>query len=132
MNIRTRYINAGLLSAAVLLLGYAALNSTPASLARGAKDTLADVSLTVGVAPNPYNTEAEQLADKQQQLNQEQATLTAEQTSAAQTQSTTDRWGFYSLCVSGALFVLVALNFYLDMRRRRQAPAAGAFSVDLR
>lgn len=125
------YINAGLFAAAIVFLGYAALNSTPASLARGAKDTLADVSLTVGVAPNPYNTEAAQLAQKQEQLNQEQTRLTAEQSAAAQTQGTNDRWAFYSLCASAVLLVLVAVNFYLDMRRRRQ-PSGQRFSVDLR
>lgn len=121
-------LNAGLIGAATFFFGLAFFSATPGSLATNAQDTLAAVGVSVGVAPNQYNTVAQQLSDKSAQLDAQQAQIDAERSA----QSRGDRLGFYSLCISAALFLLVAVNFYFDVRRRSGGARTAPFSVDLR
>jgi hypothetical protein len=133
-----KYGNAGLLAAAFIFLAYASFTLTPASLKQNTDTMLAAVGVGVSasVPPNQYNTLAAQLSAKEVELNQREAQLNAEGYGSAPGTSgivsiPADRYGFYSLWISAALFVLVALNFYYDVRRRRGA-STGNFSVDLR
>ena len=89
------------------------------------KKMLADVGITVGVAPNPYNTLAAQLDQQQTQLNQQAADLAARE--AAFASSTAEAapsspvlW--YLMVAIAVLAILVLLNFYFDWRRRRESP----------
>lgn len=132
MRVRVTYLNIGMSALAVIFLGYAALTSSPASISRAAEDTLAAVGLAASVPANPYNTLAQQLSDKQTQLDQQAAQLAVqEKNNMSAATSASDRLGFYSLCISAALFILVAINFYLDIRRREEGPGR-KFSIDLR
>src|SRR6185437_7399647 len=96
-------LNAGLLAAAVLFMVYATFTQAPERAWSDARVMLAatGASLTAAVPVNPYNTLATQLQQEQQQLDARQAALNAEQTASSGID-----WGFYSLCVSAALFVL--------------------------
>ncbi len=134
MRKRKRYINASMLVGAVLFLGIGALTSTPASLERGASDMFAAVGVSMAVAPNPYNSVADQLSTKEKQLDKREAELGVKENAATPgTQnSQSARYGFYSLCMSAALFALVAINFYYDARRRGGVEPARKFSIDLR
>ena len=130
MHKRIGYINATALLIASLLFGFAVLTSTPDSLRENMHDTLAAVGVSLSVVPNQYNTVAQQLDAKAAQLNQQEAQLNA-RTQVSNVQITTNnRYGFYSLCMSAVLLVLVSLNFYFDYRRR-VAPRR-TYSVDLR
>ena len=130
MRKRLGYLNATGLAVAGVLFGFAVYATTPQSLLQHAQETLAAVGVTIAVAPNPYNTVAAQLSAKEAQLNQKEAQLNAQ--AATQTRPSLDnRYGFYSLCSSLVLLVLVAMNFYLDNRRRSGGPQR-TYSVDLR
>ena len=98
-------------------------------LAHGARSMAASTmaSLTVGVAPNPTNTLAAQLAAKEQALNEREAQL-------AQSSGSGNVLGFASFIMSLILLVLVGINFYYDKRsRRHRGPVVPRkYSVDLR
>jgi hypothetical protein len=117
-------VNLGLICAALVCLSYASLTLTPASLNSNVKDTLAavGVGVTASVSPNQYNTLAEQLDAKEAELNQREAALNQQGSAVPITNGLNaiaqDRLGFYSLCVSVLLLILVAINFYYDVRRR--------------
>lgn len=129
MRKRMKYLEVTALVVAVLLFGYAAVTSTPASLGQSAKDSLATVGVSLAVTQNPYNSAAEQLAQKQKLLDQREADLASREHSSY---DPSGRLALYSLATSLALFVLVALNFYFDVKRRGPTKRSGQFSVDLR
>ncbi len=130
MRKRMKYINAGVLFVATFLFGYAIFSASPATLVRNAQDSLAAVGVSAAISPNPYNSVAQQLVDKEARLNREQADLAAQQRIAASAPSS--KYAFYSLCVSVLLFILVGINFYFDIRRGSRAGNGGRLSVDLR
>ncbi len=134
MSKRRRNRNAGLLSVAVFLFGLAVITAPPASLQQSAKDMFAAVGVSMSVAQNPINTQAQQLKQKETQLDQREATLLAKENPTAQWQwiGQNANLSFYSLCMSTALFILVGINFYFDFRRKNRSGAAQKFSVDLR
>jgi len=86
----------------------------------------AQVGVTLGVAPNPYNTLNAQLDAKQAQINAEQANLDAQQaaldssTAGAASPATggSPLFGYLVIAV-GILALLVGLNFYFDWLRSR-------------
>lgn len=120
-------LNAVGIVAAFAFLIFAFSRNSPALLAQSADSSLAAASMTVsaGVAPNPYNTLAAQLQQKEAQLDQEQNSI-------QQQSASVDMLGVYSLFISIALFVLVAFNFYFDWKRsRRGAAGPSPYSVDL-
>ena len=105
---------------------------------------LGQVGVTLGVAPNPYNTLNEQLNAKQLQLD-EQATDLAAREAALNEGSATSSSGItnspvvgYLAIAIGILAFFVGLNFILDWRRlemekralARLAPAGAAPLVD--
>jgi len=85
------------------------------------------VGVTLGVAPNPYNTLNDQLAQKQIQLDEQQADLAAREAAFASSTAAdiggtpmAALVGYLAIAV-GALALFVGLNFYLDWRRSRGA-----------
>ena len=84
MRKRFGYINVTGLIVAVLLFGYAVSTSTPAVLLQSAEDVVAAVGVSIAVAPNQYNTTAQQLSDKQKQLDQREAALNDKEQAIAQ------------------------------------------------
>ncbi|HUO50800.1 MAG TPA: hypothetical protein VMU25_04530 [Candidatus Paceibacterota bacterium] len=116
------------LAFALLLVGF--VRNSPAALAHSAASSLASasVAITAGVSPNPENTLAAQLTAKEAQLNEQQQSIDAQEKKVA----SLDMLGLYSLIASAILFVLVAMNFYMDWRRGRFAAAPRQLSVDLR
>lgn len=127
MRKRMKYINGTILFVATFLFGYAVFSAGPAALVRNAKDSLAAVGISASIAPNEYNSVAQQLAEKEARLNREQADLAAQQRN-----NPSSRYAFYSLCVSILLFILVAINFYFDIRRGSTTGKRARLSVDLR
>ncbi len=121
---------------AVPTIGYSMYLDTPAGLAGSAQRLMADaaVSMSASVPANPYNTLASQLSAEQAQLDQREATLNAQESAINEQSAPAEDWTFASLALSILLLILVALNFYFDMRRRRprQDPLAQKFLVDLR
>lgn len=107
---------------------------SPKSIAEDAGSMLAGAgeSLSASVPLNPYNSLAEQLAAKEQSLNEREAELDVE-TRASNLPSTADMFGFVSFALSLFLLVLVGVNFYLDSRRgKHNSIISSKFSVDLR
>jgi hypothetical protein len=101
---------------------------SPMGLIQDAQSMLADsgASLSAAVPENPYNLAAEELAAKEQALNEREAALDTPRTSLG------DIFGFASFALSVILCALVALNFYLDSHRgKRRGVAPGKYSVDL-
>lgn len=107
------------------------------NLVRDAHSMMGDaaVSLSASVPPNPYNTLAAQLADEKTQLDQRAAALDARQSGLSSGSTFQQDLTIASFCMSLMLLLLIGLNFYLDMRRRRgQSPGylERKFLVDLR
>jgi hypothetical protein len=131
MRKQKKYLNSVMLSAAFLFLLYASITLTPTTLKHNANDMLAAVGIGVAAAvpPNEYNTLAAELSAKEARLNQQQAEQNAKGYGSAPGTDgifalTADRYGFYSLCISTLLFILVAVNFYYDIKRRNSSGAA--------
>jgi hypothetical protein len=123
---RANVINVIALMVAAPLLGYSIAHSGPVVVAERAQMMLANASvgMSVGVSSNPYNTLAKQLNEKAASLEEREAAL-----SSAARQS--DPYGFYAFIMSTGLLFLVALNFYMDSRRRSMQPSS-EYSLDLR
>ena len=89
----------------------------------GVSNFLAQVGVTIGIQPNPYNTLNEQLNARQTQLDEEQADLASRE--AALTSSTgtsavsASATPSYLMLAVGVLTFLVGLNFYFDWLRTR-------------
>lgn len=102
---------------------------TPLAIDAQALMGAASVSISAAIAPNPDNTLASQLRAKQEQLDAREASLN----SRAQTASDSfSDWGFRAFVLSSVLLVLVALNFYFDMKRARAMLAARAYAASVR
>lgn len=129
-------VSKGALVVAVALLAYA-LYSTPLDkLSSLTLDTVASatVSMSAGVPPNPYNTAAEQLSAKEAELAARENRLTMQGVAPPRATEGHDTFAVYSLLVSIALFILVAINFFFDWRRGQQTGTGPApyLSLDLR
>lgn len=120
------------------LLAYALSANTYQTLSQATQSFLASASISVsaGVAPNPYNTLAQQLAQEKQRLDAREQQLDQRTQGdvgpSGQGARPVDMWGFYSLIASFALFVLVAINFYYDRKRTALNRVPESLSVDLR
>ena len=108
---------------AVSLLVYSFVNASPFLLVRTSKEMLANavVGMSAGIPANSDNTLARALAAKEAELVAREAALqglAAPQTDAAI--GTTTLLSFGMSCI---LFVLLALNYFLDVRRARRSPS---------
>lgn len=133
---RSNGVNALALLFAIPAFGYGAWVGSPQDYVTSVRDMVAgaSASLTAQVSANPYNTTALQLAQKEALLNQREADLNRMATEEARGATIRGNLGLISFGVSIVLFVLVGINFFLDMRRerRRRPVLAQKFSVDLR
>jgi hypothetical protein len=127
-------LNSVALLVAIVGISYPLFTQSPQGIAQNAVTMVGAVGadLTVGVAPNPYNTEAQALAQKQLSLQEREAQLNTRE--AADTAPQIGAMlGFVSFFLSLLLCALVGLNFYLDSRRgRKLSPLGRRFQVDLR
>lgn len=79
------------------------------------------VGMSVAVSPNQYNTLALQLQEKDKQLTEKERELTAKELEIQNKENLQVMWqGWLILLVGSVLFFLIALNYYLDYRRRNQ------------
>lgn len=81
------------------------------------------IGVTVSVPPNPFNTLAQQLKEKESALSDREKKLQAKE-SALETeinkgQSNQNKTLIYLAAVGGILLALILANFYFDYRRRR-------------
>ncbi len=128
-------VNMIALAVAVPLFAYAFFLVPPMTLAHDMRATLTAtaVGATAGVDPNPINTLAQQLKEKETSLDQREQVLSQIEERIVAKNSSNNMIAFMSLGGSLLLFLLVGLNFYLDTKRHRdQRVAPGRFSVDLR
>lgn len=89
-------------------------------------------ALSAVVPANPYNTLAQQFAEKEQELNDREAML-AEREAKNVGPSAGGIFGVLSFAFSLVLLALIGVNFYLDSRRGKKTPTLSSkFSVDLR
>ncbi len=134
---RALVVNAIALLVAIPALAYSFSLGAPENLAQNTQRLVADaaVSMSAAVPANPYNTLAQQLADKQAQLDARAAQLSAKQSAQNAQDKLVQDLGLAGFGLSVFLLILVGLNFYFDMRRRSGAPQgalARKFLVDLR
>ncbi|MGC9599431.1 MAG: hypothetical protein ABSE18_03540 [Minisyncoccia bacterium] len=106
---------AGLFGLIVLMGLVVFVTASHVKLAFFGKTLLAQVGVSVGVLPNPYNTLNDALSQKAAYLNAQEAAL-ASTTAAASSPAGDSSLGYLTVAVA-VLAVLVALNFYLDWRR---------------
>ncbi len=118
-----------LMTAAAAVVAWSSLSLAGHPPAPGAwlGRTLAQIGVTIGVAPNPYNTLNTQLDAKQAQINQEQADLAVREavfasTTAASGLASETPAIWYLTAAVGVLAFLVGLNYFLDWRRSLRGP----------
>lgn len=130
MSTREIYGNAVALAVALGLLSYALSVASPGVLAHSARTMVASaVGASASVPGNEYNTLAQQLTMWQNSLDEREM----EMEQRAQNAERAMTLAVASVAVSAVLFLLVGINFYLDMRRRAQPRGANAaFAIDLR
>ena len=127
---RPSLIQALLLLGSSLSLLVAFSLSTPSVLVSSSRSMMAQVvGMSAGVQPNEYNTLATQLAQKEEELKTREARVVEIQSNSSQSNATLV--ATLSLGLSVVLFLLLILNFYFDMRARRDTNVNG-FSLDLR
>jgi hypothetical protein len=130
MSTREIYGNAVALALALSLLSYALSVASPTVLAHSARSMVANaVGASASVPPNEYNTLAQQLNAWQNSLDERETAMEQRMLSAERAMTL----AVASIAVSAALFFLVGINFYLDVRRRRSAEdRSNALAIDLR
>ena len=74
------------------------------------------IGVSVNIMPNPFNTLAQQLAEKEEELLQRETLLLAEQEGKTQGGIVL----YLSLAIGAVLLFLILLNFYLDYRKRNR------------
>jgi hypothetical protein len=119
---------------AIPALLYTLSIGTPREYAENARVMLAGAaSMSASVPENPYNSLAAALAEKEAQLDQREAELVAQNSSrATENLSFGEILGMSSFFMSLLILLLVALNFYYDVRRGGSSPMPRKFLVDLR
>jgi len=123
--LKNKTISRGMTGAALILFVYALSTESLSVHLQNTRELLANASVgvMVGVPPNPYNTIAQQLEAKQNELSEREQKLAELEKSAAPapgTSSSANDFATYSLGMSILLFLLVATNFYYDWRRARR------------
>lgn len=112
---------------------YAVASDVPSQVAFrvGSSLAAAEVSISAAVPPNPDNTLAAQLQQKEQELDQREQVVKQMERDAAS--HPVDSLGLYALIASVVLFLLIGINFFLDMRRRagKENVLTKTFLVDL-
>jgi hypothetical protein len=91
----------------------------------------ASIGMSAGVEANPYNTLAQQLSDKELEL-QDRETRLLELTKDTNAGTRASYWALASLALSIIILVLVGANFYMDWKRGKVRLTMPSLSVDLR
>lgn len=129
-------VNGLLLLLAFVLLGYALTTASPASLVHSARSMIASPIITSSavVPSNPDNTLAEQLRQKEMNLNEREQHLAQLEMLRNQNTQRSTVLSLMSLVASLILFGLVGLNFYRDAQRDPRAARSlfSANAIDLR
>ena len=87
------------------------------------------IGIQVGVPSNPYNTLAQQLKEREDQLNSKETVLNArESTVLSQNAQNEERFLYYVFGIGGFLLALILANFYMDFHRRRNASSGSIAS----
>lgn len=76
---------------------------------------------TASIEPNPYNTLAKQLRDKQLALNDREQVLTDKEAELLRINAGQNKIIFGLAAGIIILFILISMNYYLDYRRRKAA-----------
>jgi len=78
------------------------------------------VSMTASVFPNPVNTVAKQLQDKELALSAKESQLALKEgVIDEQIAKERDKILFYLAIAGGVLFSMILFNFYLDFKRKK-------------
>lgn len=81
------------------------------------------IGTTASIPPNPFNTLAQQLEEKEETLLKKEGELQQKesvfQERVDKEQNSQSRTLTYLLAGGGVLLILVLLNFYLDFRRKQ-------------
>lgn len=125
------------LALAVGLLLVALMSASPDVIVRRTIEmySSAVVGVSLGIAENPYNQLAQQIAEREGELTERETTL-VESEQALKDREDRLEWkatlAVYSMAVSLILFVLIALNFYRDWRRSSTAQvSAPGYSIQI-
>ncbi len=106
------------------IFGYSVYLGAPRVIVLNTSAMLASVEVgaTASVAPNPYNTVAKQLSDKERLLDQRERDILAQESAKSDSSlGFKSNLPLYSFIMSMVLALLVAVNFYFDLRRARVA-----------
>lgn len=116
-------------AAASLLLVYALIAASPTTHFLNAQSMMASagVGIFVGVEPNPYNTLAQQLEEKEAELSEREREVLALERGVFADSSfvSSNTMATYSLGLSFLLFILLGSNFYMDWKRGRKELSSG-------
>ena len=77
------------------------------------------IGVSVSIAPNPFNTAAEQLQEKERALSVKENDLKQKEEQTVKEKSGLERFNIYLLAGGGFLLGLILFNFYLDFRRKK-------------
>jgi hypothetical protein len=80
------------------------------------------VGMSVSIPENPFNRIALQLKEKENNLNEREAALSAKEKQISQTEIGGGQNNLMRVLIVGIiiLFILVIVNYYLDYRRRKR------------
>jgi hypothetical protein len=121
------------LGVAAMALSVSMLIASPSQLKFDASMLMANaVGARAAVAPNEYNTLAQELVQREAQLGEREAQVATQNAVERSTANPSNIWTLLSIALSLTVLVLVGINFYLDSRRNRRLGGAGQFSINLR
>lgn len=117
-----RHLDANVLgvAAAALLLSYSFSFAPPTVVVKSASSMLgsASVGMNAAVDENPFNTLAQQLVNKERELQAREGVLDQREYVLDAREAP---MAFYSLLLGLAVCLLVLFNFYFDWRRDRRS-----------
>jgi hypothetical protein len=127
-----RHIDANVLgvAAAALLLSYSFSFAPPTVVVKSAASMLgsASVGMTAAVDENPFNTLAQQLVNKERELQARESSLDQREYVLDAREAPL---ALYSLILGLSVCLLVLFNFYFDWRRAHRTKSS-PFVVDVR
>ncbi len=127
-----RHIDVNVLgvAAAALLLSYSFSFAPPTVVVKSASSMLgsASVGMNAAVDENPFNTLAQQLVNKERELQVRESVLDQREFVLDAREAP---MALYSLLLGLAVCLLVLFNFYFDWRREKRS-SISPFVVDVR
>ncbi len=81
------------------------------------------VTVSASVPENPYSSAAQQIVNKQKELDEKEKLLATKEQQLNQDREKETRRMIYLYIIAGSIFFLLLMNYYLDYRRsKRQGP----------